>query len=33
MQLNKDTVEGRVFVNTVMNCRVVLQKEFPQQED
>ena len=33
MQLTEDTVEGRVFVNTVMNCRVVLKKEFLQQED
>jgi hypothetical protein len=32
MQLNKDTVGGLVFVNTVMNCRVVLNKEFLQQE-
>jgi len=32
MQLNKDTVGWLVFVNTVMNCRVVLKKEFLQQE-
>jgi hypothetical protein len=32
MQLTQDTVEGRVFVNSVMNCRVALKKEFLQQE-
>ena len=31
-QLTQDTVEGPVFVNTFMNCRVALKNEFLQQE-